>query len=455
MEIDTGTGLLGRERAKALLEDVLRRSRAGATEAVLQYNCTALTRFAANGIHQNHADETPTLTVRAVEGTRVGQASTTRLDDAGVAAVVEQAEAIARRAPANAEFPGLPGPGDEPGEAAYSLATIEAGPDLRAAAAGVVCRLARAAGLGASGSVMTAGHELAVANSLGVFAYTPTSSARLAVVATGDDGSGYAEDAALDLAALDPEAIATRAVDIGRRAQHPVAAAPGDYTVILRPEAVADLMTFLARLGFGGQAVHEGRSFVAGKRGEAVLGANVTLWDDGKDPAGLPLPFDVEGMPRRRLSLIDRGVAGDVALDMFYAGRLGPGAHTNGHAVPQATDFYSGPIPANMFMAPGDATVEDMIAGTERGLLVTRFHYTRVVHPLHVIVTGMTRDGTFLIENGAVTRPVKNLRYTQGYLDALRDVRAIGRETRLTSDYITARVPALKIGSFTFTGVTE
>jgi predicted Zn-dependent protease len=273
------------------------------------------------------------------------------------------------------------------------------------------------------------------------------------VVANGDDGNGYAEDSALDVAALDMEAVADRAIGIARRAQHPVAVPPDTYTVILQPEAVADMAHFLAVLGFGAQAVQEGRSFVAGKRGQTVLGENVTIWDDGHDPSGLPLPFDFEGVPRQRLSLIERGVAGDIALDSLYAGMMG--ARTNGHALPAATDFHAGPIPLHVFMQPGEATVDEMIRSTERGLLVTYFHYTRVVHPLYVIITGMTRYGTFLIERGEVTRPVKSLRYTQSYLDALRDVQAIGRETRLSGEGIAARVPALKIGRFTFTGVTE
>jgi PmbA protein len=151
--------------------------------------------------------------------------------------------------------------------------------------------------------------------------------------------------------------------------------------------------------------------------------------------------------------LIERGVAGDIALDSLFAGMMG--ARTNGHALPAATDVHAGPIPLHVFMQPGEATVDEMIRSTERGLLVTSFHYTRVVHPLYVIITGMTRYGTFLIENGDVTRPVKSLRYTQSYLDALRDVQAIGRETHLCGEGIAARVPALKIGRFTFTGVTE
>ncbi len=192
---------------------------------------------------------------------------------------------------------------------------------------------------------------------------------------------------------------------------------------------------------------------MAGKRGERVLGANVTLWDDGRDPANLPLPFDVEGTPRRRLTLIEHGVADAIATDSYYGALLG--LESSGHAPLPTRYARMGPLPTHLFMAPGETTVDEMIRGVARGLLVTHFHYTRAVHPLHVIVTGMTRDGTFLIENGEVTRPVKNLRFTQSYLDALRDVQEIGRETRLVGEYVASRVPALKIGAFRFTGVTQ
>lgn len=450
---DTDLAMLGRDRVRQLLEGALRRSIADHAEATLTYERSALTRFADNYVHQNVADETPQLAVRAVFGRRSGSATTTRLDDEGITRVVEQAEAIARFAPENARFPGLPGPVEEPREAVRSAATMTCRPETRAAAAEIACRLAREAGLSASGSVTTTGQEMAVANTLGVFAYTPRSTSRIVMVATGESGSGYAEDNALDVATLDMAAIAGRAVDIARRAQNPVEVPAGDYTVILQPEAVSDMTMFLAMFGFGARAVHEGRSFVAGKRGEQVLGENITIWDDGDDPTGLPLPFDFEGVPRRRLSLIERGVAGDIALDTLYAGIMG--GHSTGHALPAAAEYNTGPIPVNVFMAPGEATVEEMIRSTERGLLITRFHYTRVVHPLYVIITGMTRDGAFLIESGEVTRPIKNLRYTQSYLDALRDVQAIGQETRLAGDWQTSRVPALKIGSFTFTGVTQ
>lgn len=442
----------GRSEVQALLHGALARAVADQTEVVLTWQRNALTRFAANAVHQNVVDDTPSLTVRSVLGRRVGIASTTRLDQQGIAQVIERAEAIARLAPEQPDFPGLPEPVNPIQDGACSEDTVFSSPERRAVMAGIACRLAREAGLEASGSVGTSGEEIAVANSRGVFAYTLRSTASMHVVAVGASGSGDSEGNALDVNTIDAEAVTARAVDIGRRAQNPVAIAPGDYTVILQPAAVADIVQWLALMGFGAQSVDEGRSFVSGKHGEQVLGQNITIVDDGLDPAGLPMPFDYEGMPRRRLRIIDHGVAGDIALDTYYARKLG--VPSNGHALPAGSLYDMGPVPLHICLACGDASVEEMVRSTERGLLVTNFHYTRVVHPLFLIVTGMTRHGTFLIEHGEVVQPVKYLRYTQSYVEALRHVEAIGREQRLLGEVLMSRVPALKIGSFSFTGVT-
>ena len=191
---------------------------------------------------------------------------------------------------------------------------------------------------------------------------------------------------------------------------------------------------------------------MSGRVGERVMAESVSIWDDGLSLDGIPSPFDPEGVPRRRVDFIVDGVANEVATDSYYAARAG--AESTGHAVPAGNTF--GPLPGNLFLAPGDATVEDMVRSTERGVLVSRFWYTRTVHPLSVVVTGMTRDGTFLIENGRVVAPVQNLRFTQSYLEAMNQVDMIGRESRLLPSFLgSCRVPALKIRDWGFTGATE
>jgi PmbA protein len=187
-----------------------------------------------------------------------------------------------------------------------------------------------------------------------------------------------------------------------------------------------------------------------------VMGENISIWDDGLSPAGMRMPFDYEGVPKQQVSLIDKGVAKGVVWDTYCAGKQGGDARSTGHALPAGATI--GPMPLNLFMAPGGATRDEMIASTKRGIWVSRFWYTRTVHPLNVVTTGMTRDGTFLIEDGKVVGPVRNLRFTQGYVDALNHADLVGRDTMLVLGDLgggVRSVPALKLAQWEFTGVSE
>ena len=229
---------------------------------------------------------------------------------------------------------------------------------------------------------------------------------------------------------------------------------PGEYAVVFDPYVTQDLIDLLSLYGMGGQAVLEGRSWMNDRMGQQVMSPLVSIWDDGCDPAGRPLPFDFEGMPRQRVDIVKQGVVGSPVYDRYTARKAG--VSSTGHAMPP-TFRMLGPVPIHLFMAPGQSSVEEMIRSTERGLYITRFWYTRVVHPRECIITGMTRDGVFMIENGELAYPVKNLRFTQSYVQALADVQAVGRESRLLASEwgsIASRVPALKISRFNFTGST-
>jgi len=203
-------------------------------------------------------------------------------------------------------------------------------------------------------------------------------------------------------------------------------------------------------MGLSATAVQEERSFMNGQFGKQLLDPRVTIYDDGHDPTSLPQAFDYEGVPKQRVVMFDHGIANAVVYDSYTAAR--EGKQNTGHALPAPNPF--GPIPLNTMMEAGDASMEELLKGVERGLYVTRFHYTNTVHPVKTLFTGMTRDGTFLIEHGELTSPVKNLRFTQSILNALREVQAIGRERIQCSEYLTVVAPALRIGQFNFTGVT-
>jgi predicted Zn-dependent protease len=230
----------------------------------------------------------------------------------------------------------------------------------------------------------------------------------------------------------------------------PVELPPGDYPVVLEPYAVVDIADMLGYLGFSALAVQEERSFF--EPGKRIGSDLVTLTDDASDRAGMPASFDYEGVPTQRVTLVDAGICRAVVHDAQTAAR--DGVASTGHGLPAPNPW--GPFPLHMVMGAGGTPREELLGGLERGLLVTRFHYTNVVHPKQAIITGMTRDGLFLVEAGRITRPVRNLRFTQSYLDALGAVEAVSAERIAVDGFLgTAVVPSLRIGSFTFTGATE
>ena len=446
--------MLGEEKIREITTEVLSLSQADQTEVLVFSDDSQLTRFANSYIHQNVAERDVQVRVRAVVGKRIGVASTNDLSGESLEKVVETALEVARLQPENPDFISLPEPAPIPEVNAFSEATAGFTPEARARAVGGICRRAVENDLVASGAFSTSVQEIAVANSLGVFAYFPTTLTDLKTVIMGDDSSGYGASTAWDVEQMDAEAVGAEAVDKALRGRYPREIEPGRYTVILEEYATEDIVEMLSYVGLGALAVQEERSFMCDRFGQQIVGSAISLWDDGLDPRGLPLPFDFEGVPKRRVPLIENGIAVNVVYDSYTAGKEGKAS--TGHGLPAPNTF--GPIPFNMFMAPGQASLEEMIASTERGVLVTRFWYTRPVHPKLAIITGMTRDGTFLIEKGEVAYPVKNLRFTQSYLDALSSVEMVGRTTKLVrSDFELNgnRVPALKLGEFEFTGVTE
>jgi PmbA protein len=446
--------MLGEERVKELTDGILARSTADQTEVVVLAGDEYLTRFANSTIHQNVAETDTEVRIRVALGNQVGVATTNNLDDEALVKTLENALAIARLQPENPDFKSLPGPQPIPEFTSFSEATAGCTPEQRAEGAGAICMMAREAGVVASGALTTSQFEAAVANSLGVFGHFVTTYAEINTVIMSDTSAGYASDMVLDVNDLDFEAIGREAMEKCLRSQNPKSFEPGEYTVILEPYAVQDFIQMMTFTGFSAVAMQEGRSFMVGKIGQQIVDPRVSIWDDGQDPRGLPQPFDFEGVPKQRVDLIEKGVARGVVYDSYRAGKE-EGKSSTGHALPAPNAW--GPFPLNAFFGPGDATLEEMISSTERGLYVTRFHYTRPVEPTKVVVTGMTRDGTFLIENGKIAYPVKNLRFTQSYLEALNQVDMIGKDLRLLAGMGGlggTLQPALKLGSFNFTGAT-
>jgi predicted Zn-dependent protease len=447
------------ERLLTLAERTLGHAeRAGATEAevLIMAEDAALTRFANSEIHQNVAEANVRVAVRFVVGRRVGVASTGRLDETALVGVAERAADIARHTAERQDWGGLPSrAGSDTASivesAGYSGSTADATPELRADGVRAVIAAADAAGVVASGSFSTGVEAHAVANSHGIRSATRRTVSQVLTVQMGPDGgNGYAEACAVDATTLDPGAIGREAAEKARASARPILLEPGAYPVVLEEYAVVDLLDMLGYLGFSALAVEEERSFV--EPGRVVGSELVSIWDDGHDPSGMPLAIDYEGVPKERVELIDQGVCREVVYDAETAARAG--RRSTGHGLPAPNPY--GPFPLNMLMAGGDATRDELIGGLDRGLLVTRFHYTNPVHPKLAIVTGMTRDGTFLVEGGRIVGPVKNLRYTQSYLEAIAGVEAVGRDRRVLRGFLGGAVVApLRIAAWEFTGATE
>ncbi|HXF56927.1 MAG TPA: metallopeptidase TldD-related protein [Actinomycetota bacterium] len=447
-------GPVGPDEVRRVAEAALDLPGADGVEVLFLHSWGGLTRFANSAIHQSTWREDTGVRVRAVVGGRVGVVSSNEFSPEGARRAAASALDLARVAAPDPLFPGLAPRQDVPQVPdPFDEATASASPEERAeAVAALVAEVGP--GFHAAGALETSGAEVAVANTEGQFCYAPSSQATLTtVVSGGEGGAGAAEAAARRLGELDPTEVGRRAFQKARDSQNPQLLEPGTHEVVLEPLAVATLVGFLAYVGLRGRAIVEGRSPFSGKEGVKVCGENVSIWDDALSPLTIGLPFDFEGTPRRRVDLIRNGVFLTGAHDRRSARMAG--TESTGHALPPPNP--DGAFPLNLFLGTGEATLEEMVASTRRGLLVTRFHYTNVVHPIETTITGMTRDGTWLIEEGAVRYPVRNLRFTQSILEALSHVELVGRESVLASEFFFAasRVPALKVARFTFSSASD
>lgn len=431
---------------KQFMTGLLERSSAEQTEVMVTEWDSALTRFANNGIHQNVAERDASVRVRVVKDGKTGVASINQLNEAAAQNVLKRAIAIAELQPRSDVVP-LPGPAPARPVEAWSDATAAVTPEDRADFVQAICGRAARAGLKAFGAYSTSAGQVAIANSLGVYHQQRSTQATVNSVVMGDAGSGYADRGAIDVSELDRDELATEVIEKAQRNQNAQPVEPGVYEVVLEEYAVAEMLEFMSFIGFGALAVQEERSFM--RLGERITGEEVSIWDDGLDPSGIPASFDFEGVPKQRVDLITRGVATGLVYDMQSAAR--DKRQSTGHGLPAPNT--DGPFAVNLFMKPGGTAKADLMRDIKRGIWVTRFWYVRVVEPKQSIITGMTREGTFLIENGQITRPVKDLRFTQSILEALNGTLAISRSTKLeVSEYLGAsRVPAVRLKAFTFT----
>lgn len=427
------------DRCDAVLEMVGDRAEALVTAGT---GTTALTRFANSAIHQNVAEDSTYVYLKLVVEGRHAAATTTQTDEGALRSLVERTLEAARLRPADPHWPGLAPPMPLAGVEHWDEETAAAGADERAAV--VKAFVDAGAGLEGAGFCSTNGVTVATVNSEGQRVEGRGTSAALDGIQRTGSSDAASAFTSVRLRDLDGAAAGAAAAARARASAETVELEPGTYEVVLAPSCVADMLQFLASHGFNGKAFLDGTSFV--HLGDPQFDAAVSIWDDSTDPRTIGLPFDNEATPKRRVDLVVDGVTAGVVHDRRTAKKAG--THSTGHGIGQET---MGALPTNLFFDGGTGTQDDLVAGVERGLVVHDFWYTRILDPKTQVVTGLTRNGVFLIEDGHVGPAVRNMRFTQSYVAALGPgkVKAIGGDARLVGN---KHVPSIHLAGWNFTG---
>lgn len=440
-------------RFRDIVKEVMTLADGTAVEVLLATQEEGLARFGNNIVTQHVETANAEAVIRVQKGKRQGRASCNQFDKPTLERTVRKAVQIAGVQPEDPALLPFPEPQtyqplSHSVPATRTVSPVEKVEKIRKAVASCRKKKTTAAGIFSHGW-----QAVGLANSNGLFAFNGYTSASFGVTVMASDSSGWAELTHPNIHAVHPEELTSVALKKALAGRRPKTLPPGEYDVILEPAAVAELLLFMAWDGFGALPYLEGRSFLSGKLGQKVLGEKIMIVDDVYNHQTVGLNFDYEGMPRRRVVLVDRGVAKSVVHDRKTAKEAGTAS--TGHALPQPNT--SGPMPLNLMLAPGDASVEEMIDGTDRGLLITHFHYTNIIDPISLMITGMTRDGVFLVEKGRIKHPVKNFRFTESVVKAFNRVEALGRETAYAHAFWGGGIvcPAAKIRGFNFSSGTK
>jgi PmbA protein len=458
--------MLNQERARDLFNKIKKHSTTGQIEMLIGGGKSALTRFANNTILQNVADENYDISVRAQIGGRTARASTNKWDDDSLRRVVQSAEQLARVQEEDPDLlPMYDGKGANTSEAPtrHHEATAAMGAAERADRVASMVDVAKKGGLNSAGVYATSEHVEGIFNSLGVERWHSQTMAEASITMTASDSTGWQKANSPDARSFDARAMAETAADKARRSAAPKEIAAGKYTVVLEPSAVLDIVGFMF-WDFGGLSLLDQRSFLNNRVGKKIFGDNIHIVDDPRHPLQSGATWDGEGVPREPLTLVEHGVAKNLVYARGSAARIRNSefaaqlsdVHPTGHGFPLPNEMGEAPMNVVFKVKDSTKTVSEMIEGTERGILVTRLWYIREVDPYEKILTGMTRDGTFLIENGQVTHGLRNFRFNESLLHMLSSVEALGEPVRASGEEaFDMVVPAMKVRDFNFTEVTK
>ena len=445
------TRTLGREECEALAKRALSFATAEETRITINSGGRGNTRFAVNQISTGGDNYDATIAVRSSVGKRSAVVNTNKLDDASLKSAVQLSERLAKLSPEDPEAMPELGPQTYVEGKGWSESTASLDPSARANAARAITEPSRVAGLVSTGYLETHAGVTAVANSKGLFAYGRQTALSLTTTVRTQDGtgSGWAGATSHDFARLDPKALGERAIDKARRSVNPVGIEPGRYTVILEPTAVGNLIQFIT-FAMSARNADEGRSFFSkagggNKIGMKVVDERVTISSDPLDPEAYANTFAGDGQPLTKTTWIENGVVKNLSYDRFWAQKQG-----------------KQPLPTSgtVRMSGGTTTTDQMIASTERGIIVTRFWYLRPVDPRTILYTGLTRDGTFLIERGKITRAIKNFRFNESPIFMLNNLDAMGAPVRVSASEaggpgLAIVVPPIKVRDFNFTSLSD
>jgi predicted Zn-dependent protease len=458
--------MLDQKQAAHIFNQLAKHSSADELEAIFYGTNYALTRFANNSIHQNVADENHVLSVRTAFDGRTARATTNKFDEESLKRVVQASESLAKVQhpdPDLLPLAGTAGQGNGPMPSRYFDETAAVTPQQRAEAVKKIVGVAQKHKLTTAGIFSTSQIVEGAFNSRGLSEWHQQTASEISVTMLANDSSGWQKANSPDVKLLDAETLAQIAAEKAFTSANPREIPAGKYTVILEAPAVLDMVGFMF-YDFGGLAILDQRSFLTGRVGTQLFGENIDIWDDVAHPLQSGSPFDGEGVRRKRVQLVEKGIpkhlvyaraTAEKMKKSEYNGQVGP-IEATGHGFPIPNEI--GDAPMNIvFGAPKDPkTLEQMIASTERGILVTRLWYIREVDPYEKILTGMTRDGTFYVEDGQVRHGVRNFRFNESLIHMLSNVEQMGTPIRASGEEaFDMVVPPMKVKEFNFTEVTK
>ncbi len=454
MKLAAKTSLLHERDLRRIIETVLRLAKsAGAEETEVHVDevADALTRFANNAIHQNVAEHGLTVSIRTVADGRTARATTNRMDEDSLRSAIEASLSLAHSQPKDPRLLPMPRKQRYRRVNRFIKRTAKFSAEERARAVRRACDLALKKGQVAAGIYSNGQRQSALGNSRGLFAASRETHSEFSITMQEAPAASWAKANSADVRAFDPQKLAARASEKAHLAVNARELAPGRYTVILEPAAVLDLVGFLF-YDFAATALEDKRSCLNERMGKQLFGPNISISDDVYHALQQGAPFDGEGIPRQQVLLVDRGIP----RNLVYSRAAAKAAHKQptGHGFALPNEY--GEAPMNLVFSGGDTTMEKMIASTDRGLLVTRLWYIREVDPYEKVMTGMTRDGLFLVENGRVAGAARNFRFNQSLIEMLKNVELLGPAVRAAGEEsFEMVVPPMKVHGFHFSEVTK